>query len=102
MDVRFVDSDIESFIRGLDASTVAKVLRTIDLLEQFGNHLGLPHSKSLGDGYFELRIRGHLDVRFVYVFHRKCIVLLHGFVKKSRKIPIRALHKAHQKRALLD
>ena len=55
--VRLVDSKVEAFIRSLEKPTIAKVLRTIDLLETFGNTLGAPHSKKVNARLFELRIR---------------------------------------------
>lgn len=43
------------FIKKLDIKMRTKLLRTIELLENNGNRLGMPHSKSLEDGLFELR-----------------------------------------------
>lgn len=58
MDIKFFDARVEKFIRSLDSFTVAKVLRTIDLLEIFGPKLAFPHSKKVAARLFELRIRG--------------------------------------------
>lgn len=102
MNIRFYDSRLESFIRSLDASTIAKVLRTIDLLETFGHQLGLPHSKRVHTRLFELRTRGKQEVRIFYTFHRGEVVLLHGFVKKSERIPKKELLAALQKLGALD
>ncbi|HLD18332.1 MAG TPA: hypothetical protein VJB99_04710 [Patescibacteria group bacterium] len=51
MEIRFFHADVEEFIRGLEKPTIAKVLRTIDLLETFGHKLGMPHSKAIGENY---------------------------------------------------
>ncbi len=93
MDIR-IHPEVEKFVETLDKRTVAKVLRTIDLLEQFGNRLGLPHSKSFGRGLFELRIRGQQEIRLFYAFHKDAISLLSGFVKKTQQTPARELQKA--------
>lgn len=58
MEVIFFDEAVEIFLTKLEKPTIAKVLRTVDLLERFGNQLGMPHSKSVGRNLFELRIRG--------------------------------------------
>ena len=87
MEVRIFDSDLEKFIELLEKSTTAKVLRIIDLLELFGNKLGMPHSKMVFNRLFELRIRGIQEVRILYVFDKGEAVLLHGFIKKSRHVP---------------
>ena len=102
MEVRFFHNDIEQFIAGLEKSTIAKVLRTFDLLETFGYRLGMPHSKKIEDGLFELRIRGAQEVRFLYTFRKEQIVIvLHGFVKKSQKLPMRDLKLAQQRKTSL-
>ena len=88
-----LDSSVEKFISDLDKQIVAKVLRTIDLLEKFGPSLRLPHSKPVTKGLFELRTRGQQEVRILYVFNKGGIVLVHGFIKKSIKIPQAELNK---------
>ncbi len=102
MQILFFDDELEDFIRKLEKSTIAKVLRTIDLLENFGNKLGMPHSKSLKDGLFELRIRGVQEVRIIYTFHERDVVLLHGFVKKTQQILEKDLISARRKKNRLD
>lgn len=47
-----------------------------------------PLSKPIGDGLYELRHVGRLNTRIFYFFaHDKRIILVHGFLKKGRKIP---------------
>ena len=95
------DTEIEEFISSLEAYTIAKALRTIDLLEEFGSSLGMPHSKKVAAHIFELRIRGKQEVRLFYCFHKSEIRLLNGFVKKSEKTPKRELQKATNKYNIL-
>lgn len=102
MKVQLLDSSLEKFIQSLGKATIAKVLRTIELLEQFGNHLGMPHSKKIGQKLYELRVRGQQEVRIFYTFHNSSIILLHGCVKKSDKIPLRELEVARKKLSTLD
>lgn len=87
MRIQFLSNATERFIAELDTQTIAKILRAMDLLEHFGNNLGMPHSKHVHQEIFELRIRGKQEVRFLYVFRSRTIVVLHGFIKKSRRIP---------------
>ena len=97
MNIRFVDTQLEKFIHSLDESTIAKILRTIDLLEMFGHKLGLPHSKKVHARLFELRIRGKQEVRIFYTFYADEAVLLHGFIKKSKRMPKKEMNLAIQK-----
>lgn len=71
----------------MDALTIAKALRTLDLLVKFSNKLSMPHSKKIERNLFELRIRGKQELRILYCFHKNAIVLLHAFIKKTQKIP---------------
>lgn len=102
MEITFFDEAIEVFLTKLEKPTIAKVLRTIDLLERFGNQLGMPHSKSIGYSLFELRIRGQQEIRLIYTFSSNKVVILHGFIKKSQKIPKKDMVIAQQKLLSLD
>ena len=81
-----VDEAVEKFIRSLEKTTIAKTLRTIDLLEKFAHRLSIPHSKKVSDKLFELRVRGKQEVRIFYYFSKGSIYLIHGFIKKSSRI----------------
>lgn len=96
-----VDSGVEKFIQGSKEATIAKVLRTTDLLEKFGHRLGMPHSKKVSNKLFELRIRGEQEIRIFYCFNGGSIHLIHGFIKKSQKTPLKELRNAEKKYNLL-
>lgn len=85
------NSDIDEFILSLEKKSVAKVIRTVELLEEFGSNIGMPHSKKVERCIFELRIHGDQAVRIFYTFHKDSIVLLHAYIKKSQKIPLKEL-----------
>ena len=102
MEIRILDSSLERFIKSLEKPTIAKVLRTIDLLEKFGHNLGLPHSKKVCGQLYELRIRGTQEVRIFYTYRQSRAFLLHGFIKKSQKIPKKEICAALEKARRLD
>lgn len=62
----------------------------------------MPHSKSIADGVFELRIRGVQVVRIFYAFHESAAVLLCGFIKKTDKTPKKELLTAMKRKMVLD
>lgn len=89
---------IDDFIRKQQSKTKAKILHTINLLKQYGNKLGMPHSKVLGSGLYELRIRGTEEIRIFYCFKAKQIIfLLHSFKKKTQQTPSKELALAIQR-----
>lgn len=92
----------EKFVRSIKKPTIAKVLRTINLLEEYGQELGMPHVKSLKAGLFELRIRGKQEIRLFFVFRNKRVIILHGFVKKSQKTPNSEIEIAKKRQGSLD
>ncbi len=93
MQIILLDS-VEAFLESLNEKEIAKAIRTIELLEEFGNNLGMPHSKHLTDGLLELRIRGKREIRIFYCFNKNKAILLHAFIKKTQKTPERELNKA--------
>ena len=101
-EIVLIDRNLKHFINGLEESTIAKVFRTIDLLGQVEYKLGMPHCKKIEINLFELRIRGKQEIRIFYTFKQDRVILLHGFIKKSEKIPFKELHWSRQKLALLD
>ncbi len=56
-----------------------------------GPNLGELHSKAFGDGLFELRLKGAEGIARVFfcTLVGKRIVMLHSFVKKTDRTPIR-------------
>ncbi|MFZ2189345.1 MAG: type II toxin-antitoxin system RelE/ParE family toxin [Candidatus Magasanikiibacteriota bacterium] len=102
MSIVFLDDDVENFIYSLENKTKAKVLRTLDLLEEFGYNLGMPHTKKIKNNLFELRVLGRNQVRLFYTFLKPNIIVLCGFRKKTQKIPSHELEKALHKLKLLD
>lgn len=101
MIVRTFDHKFDDFIMSLERPTGTKVGRMIDLLEQSGSLLGMPYSKSLGNNLFELRARGQQEVRIFYIFYDNKAILLHGFVKKTQKTPLREIETAQAKLKIL-
>ncbi len=75
---------------------IGEDLRTL----QLGWPLGMPLVRALGDGLWELRSRMTAGIaRFFFISEQGKLVLLHGFVKKSRKLPIEELRLARVRAA---
>jgi phage-related protein len=81
-------SPIDEYINALDGKTYVKLERLFELLTTHGPDIGMPYSKSLGKGLFELRLRGRQETRLFYVFiQQQRIVVLHAFAKRTQKTP---------------
>jgi phage-related protein len=55
--IKYYNSKLEEEILNLPAGLLAKYLRLTDIMLEFGANLGLPHTKSLKGGLFELRVK---------------------------------------------
>ena len=94
--VAFYSTRVEAEINALPAGFVARFVRYAERMETYGPNLGMPHTRPMGDGLFELRLKaaeGIARVFFCIVIGRQ-IVVLHQFVKKSEKTPKRELQIA--------
>ena len=91
----------EEFILSQDVKMRAKLFRLLELLEEKGNTLREPYSKSLDDGIFEIRAKqGNNITRVLYFFYvGNKIILTNGFVKKSPKTPPSEIALAKKYRA---
>jgi phage-related protein len=101
MEIYFFNKRTQRFFEGLDKGIRAQTQKNLDLLRRFGPSLGMPHSRPLGKGLFELRIIDSVHVRFCYAYKEDGIWLLHGFVKKTRIIPRQDLEYARKELASL-
>jgi phage-related protein len=80
-------ADVYSFIEQLPIKVATRTQGMIRVLEENGHKIRMPYSKSLGEGLFELRILGNIQVRVLYFFSHDAAYLVHAFVKKSMRIP---------------
>jgi phage-related protein len=64
-----------------------------------GQSLGPPHPDSFGDGLFELRLKSADGIARVFLctLIGRRIVMLHSFIKKSQKTPLRELDVARRR-----
>ena len=103
--VRFFSSRLQQAIFALPDGLLARFLRYAERLESFGPDLGMPHTRPMSRGLFELRLRASEGIgRVLYcVMPDRQIVMLHVFVKKIATTPARELEIARKRlKVLLD
>jgi phage-related protein len=90
--------EAEKFLLSLSPKMQAKIQRSINLLEEFGFDLTLPHSKKIQGAkeLYELRIKLGSDICRLFYFHwkGKVFVILSGYVKKENKTNPNEIKKA--------
>jgi phage-related protein len=86
-----LSEEATDFIESIpDLKLKAKTFRTLDLLQEFGPFLSMPHSKNVqnGEGLNELRTQQSNNiVRLFYFFLKDNIyIVTSGYIKKDQKL----------------
>ncbi|WP_175901431.1 type II toxin-antitoxin system RelE/ParE family toxin [Burkholderia seminalis] len=98
-EIRFFDERVEVGVASLPATLLARFLVLADRMEQYGPNLGEPHPRSMGNGLYEMRLTGAEGIARVFccaIVGRR-IVMLHCFVKKTPKTPLKELETARRR-----
>lgn len=84
-----VAAQVEAWPDGIRAS----YLHIIEAMREHGPHLGLPHTRAMGGGLFEIRAKGREGIgrAFYCTVIGQRIVILHAFTKKAEQTPQREL-----------
>jgi phage-related protein len=79
-----------------DRKTLGEDIGTV----QYGRPLGMPLVRRLEPGLWEVRARVANGIaRVLFTVEERSMILLHGFVKKSRRTPAADLKTARERRA---
>lgn len=97
--IHYFNNRLWEEINSLPDTLLARYLRLADLMIKKGPNLGEPHTKTLGQGLFELRLKGKEGIARVFycTLIENKIYMLHSFIKKTQKIPIRELEIAKKR-----
>ena len=89
--ITYYSDRVEEEILSLPDTLAARYIVLARRMVALGPNLGEPHTKTFGDGLFELRLWGAEGIARVFfcTLVGKRIVMLHSFVKKSEKTPSR-------------
>jgi phage-related protein len=87
--IKYHNQKLEEEILNLPDGLLARYLKLTDLMCEFGANLGMPHTKALDGGLFELRVKSKEGIARVFFCTKigKKIIMLNSFVKKSQKTP---------------
>lgn len=97
--ISYYNEKVEDDILQWPAKILAKFLRIIDLMETDGPDLGMPFTKPMRDGLFEIRAKAQEGIGrafFCTVQHSE-ITVLHGFIKKTEKTPKKEIKIARKR-----
>ena len=94
--IKYYNENLEEEILNLPEGLLARYLRLTDLMLEFGANIGLPHTKPIDTGLFELRVKSKEGIVRVFFCTKigKKIIMLHSFFKKSQKTPKKEIKTA--------
>ncbi len=89
--ISYYSDVVQDAILNLPVTLAARYIVLTRRMVVLGPNLGAPHTKAFGDGLFELRLKGAEGIARVFfcTLVAKRIVMLHCFIKKSDKTPLR-------------
>ncbi|MCC7437248.1 MAG: type II toxin-antitoxin system RelE/ParE family toxin [Armatimonadetes bacterium] len=98
-EIRYYNERVWQLILDLPPKLLARYLHLADLMAEFGSNLGMPHTRSMGSGLLELRVKASEGIARVFycTVVGKTIVILHVFVKKSQATPKKELELARRR-----
>jgi phage-related protein len=81
------------------ADILADYAHLVELVLEHGPALKMPHSRSLGEGLFELRPSGREGIgRAMYCFQvGRRVTVVHAFIKKTQETPPKELRLARRR-----
>lgn len=85
--ITYFNKSVFKTVFDLPKKLKARFVALADRLEEAGPDLGMPHSRSMGDGLIELRVKAEEGIARIFyctVVHYE-IVILHAFIKKTQE-----------------
>lgn len=97
--IEFFNAGVEREIEAFPAGIRAVFAQIAQRMTEFGPDLGMPYTRAMGGGLFEIRARGAEGIaRVLYcVVVERRIVLLRAFVKKTQATPVDELRLARKR-----
>ena len=104
--IEFFNKKVKLDTLSFPKAILANFLHIAEMIEDIGPDLGLPFTKSIGNGLFEIRAKGKEETgRSIFCYkqkQQKKIIILHSFIKKTNKIPKKELEIAKKRKKEID
>lgn len=97
--IEFFSAKVQADVLGWPAGIAARFTQIAMRMQEYGPDLGMPHTRAMGEGLFEMRLRSGEGIgrAFYCTLKGKRIVVPHGFVKKTQATPQRELELARKR-----
>jgi len=97
--VHYYNTSVQNDVLSLPIGILARYTKLVERMIAFGPNLGMPHTRALGGGLFEIRAKSLEGIGRVFYccLIRQRIVILHCFVKKTDKTPEKEMEIARRR-----
>jgi phage-related protein len=98
-EIVYYSEDLQRTIMEFPAGIQARYIHLTQRILTFGPNLGMPRSRAMGRGLFELRLRSKEGTGRVFYCNlaEQRVMMLHAFVRKSAKTPAKDLKLARDR-----
>lgn len=100
-EILYYDDNVQKLINDWPVGIRAFYARVTERMVIFGPNLGMPFTRNMGNGLFEIRAKGKEGIGrafFCTVLERR-IVILHVYIKKTQKTPQKEIEIARRRMA---
>lgn len=100
-EILYYNGKVQESVNDWPVGVRAFYARVTERMQIFGPNLGMPFTRSMGDGLFEIRAKGKAGIgrAFFCTIVEKRIVILHVYIKKTQKTPQKELKIARSRMA---
>lgn len=97
--IAYYDDALQQAILDLPKDLQARYIRITERMLVEGADIGMPHTRAMSKGLFEIRLKGKDNIARVFycTMKGKQIIMLHCFIKKTEKTPKRELEVGYQR-----
>jgi phage-related protein len=97
--IRYFNEKVRNGIEQWPVGIRAHYARITERMQIFGPNLGMPFTRPMGQGLFEIRAKGKEGIgrAFFCTVIANEILILHEFIKKSRNTPQKDLEIARER-----
>ncbi len=98
-EIFYYNESVQELISDWPIGIRAYYARVTERMIRFGPNLGMPFTRSMGNGLFEIRAKGKEGIgrAFFCTIVDQRIIILHAFVKKTQKTPKKELDVAKRR-----
>lgn len=95
----YFNKRVRDAIMQMPSGILGSYLSISDIMEKHGPNLGMPHTRAMGDGLFEIRAKGPEGIGRIFycTIKRNQIWMLHSFIKKTNATPKKELTIARKR-----